>query len=138
MRYTTKQLASVVIDLVDGGKSGLKAGSGSAGSDVSEVADGLVRLLSEQNDLKRMHDIDRAIEQVWKERFGVATLTIETAHPISAALKKQIEKLANGAEVREVVSAELIGGAKLTIDDRVIDGTVTGTLEQLRTTLYGN
>ncbi len=127
MTYTTKQLASVVIDMVEDGKS-----------DVGEVADGLVRLLAEQNDLKRMHDIDRAIEQVWKERFGVATLTIETAHPISVTLKKQLEKISKGAELREVVNADLIGGARLTIDDRVIDGTVSGTLEQLRTTLYGN
>lgn len=127
MKYTTKQLASVVIDLIEQEKR-----------DVTEVTDGLVQLLSEQHDLKRMHDLDRAIEQIWKERNGVATLTIETAHPLSSALKKKLEQLAKGAELREIVSPELIGGARLTIDDRVIDGTVTTTLDQLRTTLYGN
>lgn len=127
MKYTTKQLATVVIDLVESGKAS-----------VQEVTDGLVRLLAAQHDLKRLHDLERAIEHVWKQRYGVATLTIETAHPLTASLRKKIEQTTKGAEVREVVNPDLIGGARLTIDDRVIDGTITGTLDQLRTTLYGN
>ncbi len=127
MNYTPKQLAGVVIDLVEKDKLPLE-----------EVTKSCVRLLSEQNELGRMHDVVSAIEQLWKERNGVATLTIETAHPISATLRKQLVHLAKGAEMREIVNESLIGGARLTVDDRVIDGTVTTALEQLRRTLYGN
>ena len=127
MRYTTKQLASVVIDLIE--KEDLN---------VEDVSNGCVRLLAEQHELQRMHDVLGAIEQIWRERHGAATIMIETAHPLNETLRKHLIKLGEGAEMREVVNEAFIGGARLTIDDRVIDGTVTTALEQLRRTLYGN
>jgi len=127
MNYTPKQLAGIVIDLVE--KENLP---------LEEVTSACVKLLAQQNELGRMHDVVSSIELLWKERHGVATLTIETAHPISSTLRKQLVHLAKGAEMRELVNESLIGGARLTVDDRVIDGTVTTALEQLRRTLYGN
>ncbi len=124
MRYSAKQLASVLIDEIDQKKV-----------DVKKVADGLIRLLSDRHELKRVDDVIRAIDQIWRERYGAATITIETSHPISATLRKQLSGIAKGAEVREQVDEELIGGVRIRIDDRVIDGSVAGQMESLKQAL---
>lgn len=121
MRYSAKQLATVLIDQIDQEKI-----------DVEKAADGLIGLLSERHELKRLHDVIRAIDQIWKERYGAATITIETAHVPTASLRKQLAQIAKGAEIKEIVEAELIGGARVRIDDRVIDGSIAGYLNQIR------
>ncbi len=127
MRYTSKQLAVVLVDATE-----------QKGADVNEVTKGFVRFLSERNELKRIGDVLRSLDIVWKERHGAAAITIETPHPITETVRKQLMKIAEGADVQEVVRPELIGGARLRIDDRMIDGTVSGALTQLKRTLYGN
>jgi F0F1-type ATP synthase delta subunit len=125
MKLTNKQLATVFIDSVqDATEHQLK-----------ELADVFIEHLRTRGELKRLKDIVRAIDQIWIERHGMATLTIQSAHPLTAALRSSVVKLAAGAEVREVVDPMLIGGAKLRIDERIIDGSLKGALEQLTVTL---
>lgn len=121
MKYSSKQLASILIDLIDEKKIG-----------VEKVAEGIVNLLADRHELKRIDDVIRAIDVVWQEKYGAATVTIETAHPLTAMLKKQLEKVASGAEIKESVNEELIGGARVRVDDRVIDGSIAGHLNQIR------
>lgn len=125
MKYSTKQLASILIDLIDEKKI-----------DTEKAAESLIRFLADRHELKRFDDVVRAIDVVWKEKYGAATVTIETAHPLTATLKKQLEKVAAGADIKESVNKELIGGARVRIDDRVIDGSIAGMLNQLKVSLY--
>jgi F-type H+-transporting ATPase subunit delta len=120
MKYSAKQLAFVFLDEIDHKKV-----------TVEKAADGLIHLLIECHELKRLDDVILAIDQIWKERYGVATITIETAHPLTAALRKQVSGIAKGAELREEVDEELIGGARIRIDDRLIDGSIAGHIAQL-------
>lgn len=124
MKYSAKQLATALIDEME-----------KKGADVKQVTREFVHLLAERNELKRMGDVVRAIDLIWKKRHGAATITVETAHPMNDALRKQLEKIAPGAEVREVINEALIGGARVRIDDRMIDSTISGHLERLKTHL---
>lgn len=122
MNYTAKQLAQALIDVAE--KKNIKASS-----------DALVAWLQARGELRRVREVIDAVETIWKHRFGAATVTIRSAHQISTTLRKRIETLAPGAELHEFIDAELVGGARIRIDDRVIDASVEGYLEQLHETL---
>lgn len=98
---------------------------------LSEAATELITWLHARGELKKLKDVIRSIDQIWKEKHGMATLTISTAFPVSQTMKDSLIKLAAGAELREVIDPTLIGGAKLRIDERIIDGSLKGALEQL-------
>lgn len=123
MRYTPKQLAELLIDLCE-----------TKQQSVSDITDAFISLMAEHQYMEQLRDVVEAIESVWKERYGAATITIESAHPLTTALKKKLSALAKGAELKEVVDGSLIGGARVRIDDRIIDGSIAGYLSQLKHT----
>lgn len=124
MRYTHKQLATKLIEMCE-----------QKNVDVSHVTDAFVSLLAQHHDLGMIRSVAESIEQVWKERYGAATVTIETAHPLTSALRKKLELLSSGAELKEKIDESLIGGARVRIDDRIIDGSLSGHINQLHQTL---
>jgi F-type H+-transporting ATPase subunit delta len=75
------------------------------------------------------------------EARGAQPLSITSARRIEPAalqsLVERLERLYGGAfEVRQTVDPQLIGGVRILIGDRRIDGTVSGRLEVLARTLY--
>lgn len=67
---------------------------------------------------------------------GVESLTIASARPLSGdALKRLVERVeavyGKRFEPRLVVDATLVGGARLMMGDRLIDGTVAGRLDEI-------
>lgn len=120
MAFIDKQLASALIDTIE------------SGEDVQRTTDAFVELLAEKQMLNHAQEIKRWIEQIWKERYGASTITVETASALTSVMKKKIEDLAPGAEVRKIVNPKLIGGARIRIDDRILDGSLLGRLNQIR------
>jgi F0F1-type ATP synthase delta subunit len=102
---------------------------------VESVAEELVAMLAAQHEGHRVRGVIAAVEDAWRERYGAATVKIETAHPLSATLRKKLESLAPGAEVVERVRPQIIGGARLRIDETIIDGTIEGQLAHLNQAL---
>lgn len=135
MKFTEKQLAKVLFDTIENGNKPGGAGSGLAGKDISGITDEFVRFLAKRAELHRISGVIQSFEKIWKDKFGAATITVEIAHPLSASLKKQVEEIAPGAEIREIVNENLIGGAKIRLDDRAIDGSISGRLSQIKSAL---
>ena len=123
MKNTPKQLARELVDLCE------------KGEDVHMVADALVALLQEKSSLGMLRDVMKSIETVWKDRYGAATITVVSAHPLNAATRTRLEQTAKGAQLIEDVDVELIGGASVRIDDRIIDGSIKGHLDHLKQVL---
>lgn len=119
MFYSPKQLASALVDLNE--SHGAK-----------KAADVLVQFLAQQRELALVRDVVESVEQSWKERYGAATVRIETSHPLTVSLKKRIKDISHGVELQEVANLNMIGGARIRIDDRVIDGSLQGMLEHLK------
>ena len=94
-----------------------------------------VRVLVEADRIALLPEIAALFEALKDEAEGVAKATIETAFP----LPRQRARRAHGGarrsasaskiEATVVVNPALIGGARITVGDTVIDGTVQ---EQLR------
>lgn len=125
MKQTPKQLARLFIESVQEGSD----------KDLASASDILVAWLGARGELKRLRDVIRGVEMVWKEKFGIANVEITSAHPLSKTLKASLEKLAHGASVTEVVDPSLIGGARLCMDEQLIDSSVSGSLSRLKKSL---
>ena len=95
-----------------------------------------VRVLVEADRVALMPVISQLFETLKDEADGVAKATIETAFPLAgndlaeltAALERRFGKK---VEAAVVVRPELIGGARITVGDNVIDGTVQERLRAL-------
>ena len=121
MKITNKQLAEQFISFVESSDQ----------KQLESASDVLIAWLASRGELKRFREIIRGIDQVWKDKHGMATITIETAYELPAAVRKSLEKQSAGAEIRERVDASLIGGARIRIDEHLIDGSLNGALKQL-------
>lgn len=97
-----------------------------------KIIDAFVRELSTRGMMHTWRDVEREIHSAWKRKFGAASVTIVSAHPLTVAMRKAIEKNAPGADITERIDERLMGGAVIRIDDRRIDASVAGTLQRLK------
>lgn len=72
---------------------------------------------------------------------GAQTLTLTSARELDAGeLRSMLDRLerlyGKKFEVKQVVDRELIGGVRILIGDKRVDGTVSGRLEALARTLF--
>ena len=96
-----------------------------------------LNLLVEQCQLRILEAINQAFLALRHERFGILRAKVETAHPLSPASRAQLKEAlvaATGRDVflTEVPCPELIGGVRVQVGDRIIDGSVAGRLKQMR------
>jgi len=95
-----------------------------------------VRVLVEADRIALMPAIASLFETLKDDADGVAKATIETAFPLegnelaelTAALERRFKRK---VEAQVVVNRDLIGGARITVGDNVIDGTVQERLRAM-------
>lgn len=96
----------------------------------------LLNLLSENNRLIVLSDIYNIFRELVLEDQKCADAIIESAYDISQSQKDEFEKLLSNKFGKKItaqvkVNGDLIAGIKITIDDKVIDGSVKGRLTNL-------
>jgi F-type H+-transporting ATPase subunit delta len=107
---------------------------------LSGEAENFVRVLAQNNRLPLLPEIHRQFEALKNEREGVIEAEILSAFPLSDAqladLVQRLEKK-TGRKVRTKVhiDKDLIGGVKLVLGDKVIDGSARAQLSALETAL---
>ena len=125
MKFRARRLARAYVELVEG----------KTPSEREKIAAAFVTFLAERHELSRWREILRGIDDVWKEKHGVANVVVSSAHPLSKEARRLLEKATAGATLEEHVDPALIGGAHVRIDDRVIDASIAGYLSTLSTHL---
>lgn len=95
-----------------------------------------VKLLVEADRIGLMPIIAGQFDTLKDDAEGVAKATIETAFPLEGAelaeLTSALERrFKRKIEAEVVVNADLIGGARITVGDNVIDGTVQERLRAM-------
>lgn len=125
MSLTPKQLASTLVEHLDGASE----------KEVSDVIKDFVQFLHDERLLGNWREIEQQIHRVWKEKYGASKVRIISAHALTEEAKTTFETLTKGADVEENVDARLIGGAVIRVDDKRIDGSISGMLRRLKTTL---
>lgn len=101
-------------------------------AEIVAIMKSFVSELARRGWMHHWRDIEREIHGVWKRKYGAAHVTIVSAHPLAASLRKAIEAAAPGADIVERVDERLMGGAVIRIDDRRIDASVAGSLQRLK------
>lgn len=117
------------------GNPALLAGAASPGGN-------FLRLLVEKQRLGALPDIATRFEALRAEAENTLEVTLTTAAPVSAEQCARIEgslRQRFGRQIRLTVhhDPQLIGGARLQVGDRVIDGSVRTGLDKLATALRG-
>jgi F-type H+-transporting ATPase subunit delta len=103
-------------------------------------AENFVRVLAENKRLELLPEIHLQFEALKNEREGVVEAEVHTAFELTDAqiadLAQRLEKK-TGRKVRATVriDKDLIGGVKVVIGDKVIDGSARGQLSALETAL---
>ena len=103
-----------------------------AGND--QVIDWLAALLIEERREREADLLVRDIESILADS-GQMIVQVDTARPLDAATKQEIESMFDQHEVhiKETVRPELIGGVKITTPTQSLDRTIAKKLEILRT-----
>ena len=103
-------------------------------------AENFVRVLARNDRLSLLGEIRSQYEVLKNEREGVLEAEVQSAFELSdAQLKDLVQRLEKktGRKVRPHVSVdrELIGGVKIVLGDKVIDGSARAQLAALETAL---
>jgi len=122
MAATPKQLAQAYVNATES----------CDGKELEEVSKQFVSYLKEHYLLGKTHAILAAIDYAWKERYGISQIKITTAYPLTKKSLQTLEKVARGASIETRVDPSIIGGARLQIDDRILDGSIQGHLTSLK------
>ena len=107
---------------------------------LSGEAENFVRVLAQNGRLELLPEIRQQFEVLKNEREGVLEAEVQSAFELSQAqladLVQRLEKK-TGRKVRAHVSVdrELIGGVKIVLGDKVIDGSARAQLAALETAL---
>ena len=103
-----------------------------AGND--QIIDWLAALLIEERREREADLLVRDIESILADS-GQMIVQVDTARPLDAATKQEIELMFDQHEVhiKETVRPELIGGVKITTPTQSLDRTIAKKLEMLRT-----
>ena len=110
------------------------------GDGLDADARSFVRVLIETDRIGLAREIAEIYEKRRNDAEGVARATIESALPVSDAeladLKAALERrFGRSVEATVKVNAELIGGARITVGDTVIDDSVQGKLTAMKNQL---
>jgi F-type H+-transporting ATPase subunit delta len=103
-------------------------------------AENFIRILAENKRLELLPEIHRQFEELKNEREGIAEAEVQTAFELSEAqvadLVQRLErKTGRKVKARVTVDRELIGGVKVVLGDKVIDGSARAQLAALETAL---
>jgi F-type H+-transporting ATPase subunit delta len=104
-------------------------------SELPKVTKGLLKRLAERRELKLVPRILASLEKLAEEAGQEVTATMTTARPVkrTEALARELATALHVQHVtlHTVVDPTLVGGARLRIGDRLVDGSIHGLLSQL-------
>ncbi|HSH21243.1 MAG TPA: F0F1 ATP synthase subunit delta [Candidatus Caenarcaniphilales bacterium] len=133
---TVRRLEDPAVPVEDRARAMIAA----VGPDVSPKLENLLRLLLRRRRLEMLPRLAREFRHLYNRRAGITEATAISAAPLTdvdvAALRHRLEQLAGGrVELTLMTDPSLIGGVQVRLGDRLIDGSVRGRLERLRSRL---
>ena len=111
-----------------------------AGVAITDGPRRLLQLLVARGRIERLSEVAREFRRLHRLREGITQAAIMSAAPLTdaevAALTAQLSGMTGGhVEVSLSVDPDLLGGVQVRLGDRLIDGSVRGRLERLRSKL---
>ena len=100
----------------------------------------LLQLLVARGRIERLPEVAREFRRLHRLREGITQAAITSAAPLTesevASLTERLTAMTGGrVDINLSVDPELLGGVQVRLGDRLIDGSVRGRLERLRSKL---
>lgn len=100
----------------------------------------LLGLMLERGRIDRVPEVARELRRLHALRMGIVSAQVTSAAPLTeaevGALRARLSAMTGGTvEMTVSVDPALLGGVQVRLGDRLIDGSVRGRLERLRTKL---
>lgn len=101
---------------------------------------GLIELLTQRRHLRMMPEIIQQFLALREASFGVLSADVESALPLSEELRARLQQTlvrvtGHGVTMRVKLNPELLGGVRIRVGDRIVDGSIAGRLKQIREAL---
>lgn len=131
-----RQLANPAVPVTARGDAITRA----LGARLSDKARNLVLLLLRRGRIDLLPAVAREFRALYEQRQGIVRATVISATPLDdgeqRALREKLGQMAGGTiEMTIEVDPAILGGVIVRLGDRMIDGSVRGRLERLRTRL---
>ena len=129
MKISVKQYAVSLYQLIEGKSE----------SEVKKILKNFVILLNKNLDLNKANEIITAFAENWSLAHGELAAELISARELGPSAKEAVTdylKEKSGAKkisLNEIENKEILGGFILKYDNRIIDGSLRNTLEELKT-----
>lgn len=98
-----------------------------------EVMEQFVLILQKNNKLKKVEYIIEEFENYAKKQEGIKVVEIETARKLDHTVISKLKKtFGEKSEITELLNKELLGGARIKVDDMVYDASLKTQLKNLK------
>ena len=109
------------------------------GDDVTGPPRNLLALLVRRGRIEQLPDVERELARLYRRREGIVEAIVTSAAPLDDAeqetLQDRLVAITGGkVEMHLEVDPGLLGGIQVRLGDQLIDGSVRGRLERLRST----
>jgi F-type H+-transporting ATPase subunit delta len=102
-------------------------------SHLPEAIKQFVLVLQKNNKLKKINYIIEEFEAYAKKQDGAKIVEIETARKLDHTVLNKLKKIfGENSEITELVNKELLGGARITVNDMIYDASLKTQLKSLR------
>lgn len=102
-------------------------------SHLPETIQQFVLILQKNNKLKKADYIIEEFINYSKKQEGVKMIEIETARKLESSVLSKIKKtFGEKSEITEIVNKDLLGGARIKVDDMVYDASLKTQLKNLK------
>lgn len=110
------------------------------GDAVTDGPRNLVLLLVRRGRIELLPDVAAHLRRLYDQREGIVKATVTSAAPLTEAetiaLRERLAGMTGGrVDLSVEVDPAILGGVMVRLGDRLIDGSVRGRLERLRTRL---
>jgi F-type H+-transporting ATPase subunit delta len=107
------------------------------GDDVTGAPRNLLALMVRRGRFELLPGVIREFTRLYRRREGIVEATVTSAQALDAdevkALHERLVSLTGARiELQQAVDPELLGGLQVRVGDRLIDGSVRGRLERMR------
>ena len=138
----TPEYRSLLASAAIGKADRLKALDDAFAGKVPKVLMGVLRMMVSRGHVGALDNMVREYEELSREYRGESTARVLSAVPLkeseAMAIRQELEKrVGHTVIVQCEVDPSLIGGVRVEVDGRVIDGSIRNKLEQIKDVMNG-
>ncbi len=128
MKVTPAQYAKVLFELTYNQKE----------EEIKPVLDNFIKVLAQNNDLKKIDDIIKEFSNIWDQKEGKIKVEIISARPLDENTLNLIKDYlsqktkAKTFDIQHKIDKKILGGVIIKLKDKILDASLTNYLNRLK------